>query len=253
MRVVVASADALGEIAAAIVRDGVEDGTIRVLGVATGSSPLPLYRALAADRPRGLDAVELFALDEYVGLPPGHPESYRTFLEREVVAPLGLDGARLHVLDGAAPDAVAECARFERSIRAAGGVDLQILGIGSNGHIGFNEPGTPPESRTRLAELARRTREDNARFFPSLSDVPTHCLTQGLGTILEARRIVLVASGAGKADAIARTVEGRPDAATPASFLHDHPDVTLVIDESAASRLTHPPQRTPAHEGASDD
>ncbi len=219
-------------------RAGIESGAVRVLGVATGSSPLPLYRAIRAPRPQSIDDVEFFALDEYVGLPPGHPENYRVFLERELVHPLGLDPARLHVLDGGAADPDAECRGFEAALGAAGGVDLQILGIGSNGHIGFNEPGSSPTSRTRLTALAERTRADNARFFDTLGSVPTHCLTQGLGTILEARRILLLASGPGKAEAVARAVQGPVDPAVPASYLRDHPDVTLLIDRDAAAMLT---------------
>jgi glucosamine-6-phosphate deaminase len=237
MNVIVTDTDA-GALAAALVRDRIDTGEVRVLGVATGSSPLPLYRALAEHRPRRIDEVEFFALDEYVGLTPGHPQSYRAFLEREFVHPLDLDPARLHVLDGNSSDPDETCAGFERAMSAAGGVDLQILGIGSNGHIGFNEPGSSPASRTRRAPLTARTRADNARFFDSAADVPTHCLTQGLGTILEARSILLVASGAGKAEAVARAVDGVPDAAVPASYLHDHPDVTLFIDRQAASMLT---------------
>jgi glucosamine-6-phosphate deaminase len=238
MNILVTDSDP-GVDAAAVVRDGIESGVVRVLGVATGSSPLPLYRELAARPPRRIDEVEFFALDEYLGLPAGHPQSYRSFLERELMRPLGLDPARLHVLDGTAADGERECAGFERTMAAAGGVDLQILGIGSNGHIGFNEPGSSPLSRTRVAALSARTRTDNARFFAGTADeVPTHCLTQGLATILEARRIVLVASGRQKAEAIAHAVDGPLDTAVPASLLRDHPDVTLVLDREAASMLT---------------
>lgn len=228
-----------GVVAAALVRDGIDSGAVHVLGVATGSSPLPLYRELARRPPRRIAEVEFFALDEYVGLPATHPQSYRSFLERELMRPLGLDGSRLHVLDGMATDVEREAADFERAMAAAGGVDLQILGIGSNGHIGFNEPGSSPLSRTRMAELTPTTRADNARFFAGTGDeVPTHCLTQGLATILEARRILLVATGRQKAEAIARTIDGPPDVAVPASLLRDHPDATLLIDSEAASMLT---------------
>lgn len=238
MNVVVASDPAeVGVHAAAIIRAGVDDGSIRVLGVATGSSPLPVYAALVADPPQRIRDVDLVALDEYVGLSAADPRSYRAFLERELVASLDLDPARLHTLDGMAVDAYAECLRYETAIDALGGVDLQILGIGSNGHIAFNEPGSAPDSRTRKALLTPQTRADNSRFFASPDEVPTHCLTQGLGTILAARRLVVVVSGIAKADALARAIAGPPDRAVPASFLHRHPDVTVIADPGAASRL----------------
>ena len=234
---IVDDAASLGERAAHLVRTAIESGDVGVLGVATGSSPLPVYRALTANPPRGIEAVELFGLDEYVGLPAGDPRSYRAFLEREIVGPLGLQPSRLHTLDGVAADLDAECRRYEDAIAAAGGVDLQILGIGGNGHIAFNEPGSSPGSRTRTAPLAERTREDNARFFESAAEVPRSCLTQGIGTILEARRILLVAMGRGKAEALARAVTGGLDTEVPASFLQRHPDVTVVADTSAASLI----------------
>lgn len=207
-----------------------------VLGLATGSTPLPVWAAL---RERGVDLrrVRGFALDEYLGLPPGHPESYRAVLDREVVRPLGLDPALVRVPgDDGGPVATAG-ARYEEAIRAAGGVDLQILGVGRTGHIGFNEPGSSLASRTRVKTLTDATRADNARFFASPDDVPRHCLTQGLGTILEARELVLLAYGEAKADAVAGAVEGPVSASLPASVIQLHPEVTVVVDEPAASRL----------------
>ena len=210
-----------------------------VLGVATGSSPLAIYAELAARRAAGLDLsrVSAFALDEYVGLPASHPESYASVIRTTVTEPLGLDPERVHVPDGLADDIEAACAAYESAIAAAGGVDVQILGIGANGHIGFNEPTSSFQSRTRIKTLAPRTREDNARFFDSLDEVPTHCLTQGLGTILEARHLLLVACGAAKAEPIARAVEGPLTAMCPASVLQLHPHATVVVDEPAAEAL----------------
>jgi len=214
-----------------------------VLGLATGSSPLGLYAQLArAVRAGRLDLGTAvgFALDEYVGLPGGHPQSYREVLLREVCGPLGLPPERLHVPDGSGRDEeelVAGAVRYERLIRDAGGVDVQILGIGANGHLGFNEPGSALSSRTRVKRLSDRTRRDNARFFAGIDDVPTHCVTQGLGTVLEARRLVLVASGRGKADAVAAALEGPLSASCPASVLQWHADATAVLDEEAAARL----------------
>jgi glucosamine-6-phosphate deaminase len=213
------------------------------LGLATGSSPLGLYAELAAAVRTGrldLSRARGFALDEYVGLPVGHPQSYREVLLREVCGPLGLPADRLHVPDGSGQTEAeldAGAAEYERRIAAAGGVDVQILGIGANGHLGFNEPGSALSSRTRVKRLSDRTRHDNARFFAGIDDVPTHCVTQGLGTVLDARRLVLVASGPGKADAVAAALEGPLSASCPASVLQWHADATAVLDESAAAGL----------------
>jgi glucosamine-6-phosphate deaminase len=160
-------------------------------------------------------------------------------IDREVVAPLGLDPDRVHVPgDDGGPVATAG-QRYEEAIRAAGGVDLQILGIGRTGHIGFNEPGSSLASRTRVKTLTDATRADNARFFDSVDEVPRHCLTQGLGTILEARELVLLAFGAGKADAVAGAVEGPVSASLPGSVIQLHPEVTVLVDAAAAARLRY--------------
>lgn len=213
-----------------------------VLGVATGSSPLALYRDLAALVSAGkvdLSGASAFALDEYVGLPEGHPESYAEVIRRTVTEPLGLDPARVRVPDGRADDIEEACERYELGIRDAGGVDIQILGIGANGHIGFNEPSSSLSSRTRIKTLTPKTRADNARFFDSLDRVPVHCLTQGLGTILDADEVVLVAQGASKADAVAAMVEGPVSASCPGSILQTHQYATIVVDEAAASKLAN--------------
>ena len=209
-----------------------------VLGLATGSTPLPVYEAL---RPRlaGVDVsrVRGFALDEYVGLDPAHPESYRSVITREVVEPLGLDPSRIRTPDGELAGIENAGDDYETAIEAAGGVDVQLLGIGTDGHIGFNEPGSSFASRTRVKTLTRQTREDNARFFDSIDDVPMHCITQGLGTILRARHLVLLAFGEGKADAVAGALEGPVTASLPGSAVQLHEHVTVVVDEGAASRL----------------
>ena len=211
-----------------------------VLGVATGSSPQGIYRELA-DR---VDAGDLsfgraraFALDEYVGLPRDHAQSYHSVIQHDVVGPLGFDPALVRVPDGLDPDTDASTARYEREIAEAGGVDLQILGIGSNGHIGFNEPTSSFASRTRIKTLAPQTRRDNARFFENVADVPAHCITQGLGTILDARHLVLVAQGRSKAAAIAHAVEGPVSSVWPGSLLQLHRHATVIVDEAAASEL----------------
>ncbi|MDZ8201461.1 glucosamine-6-phosphate deaminase [Microbacterium sp. SSW1-59] len=211
-----------------------------VLGLATGSTPLPVYDALRV-RLAGADLsrVRGFALDEYVGLDPSHPESYRSVISREVVGPLGLDPALVRVPDGALEGIEHAGEDYEAEIEAVGGIDLQILGIGTDGHIGFNEPGSSFASTTRVKTLTEQTRRDNARFFASIDDVPMHCITQGLGTILRARHLVLLAFGEGKADAVAAAVEGPVSASLPGSAIQLHPHVTVVVDEAAARGLAH--------------
>lgn len=233
--VIVGGAAEAGELAADAIETLVRTTPDAVLGLATGSTPLSTWAALAR---RGLDLsrVRGFALDEYLGLLDGHPQRYREVLRREVVEPLGLDPALVRVpYDGGDP-ALAGPA-YEAAIRDAGGVDLQVLGIGRTGHIGFNEPGSSFASLTRVKTLTEQTRRDNARFFAAPEDVPMHCVTQGLGTILRARRLVLLAFGAGKADAVAGAVEGPLTASLPGSAIQLHPDVLVIVDEAAASRL----------------
>ncbi len=238
--VIVPDRAAAGDLVAAEIAALIGRRPDAVLGLATGSTPLPVYEALRT-RLAGLDVsrVRGFALDEYVGLDPAHPESYRSVIAREVVEPLGLDPARIRVPDGALEGIAHHGEEYEAAIAEVGGVDLQILGIGTDGHIGFNEPGSSFASRTRVKTLTQQTREDNARFFDSIDDVPMHCITQGLGTILEARHLVLLAFGAGKAEAVAGAVEGPVTASLPGSAIQLHAHVTVVIDEAAASRLRH--------------
>ena len=197
-----------------------------------------IVAALVAAGQLDLAEAHAFALDEYVGLPVGHPESYAEVIRRTVTEPLRLDPARVHLPNGFAEDLSTAGEAYEAAIAAAGGVDIQLLGVGTNGHVGFNEPSSSLGSRTRLKTLTRKTREDNARFFDSLEDVPKHCLTQGLGTIMAARHVILVAQGAGKAEAIAAVVEGPITAMVPGSVLQWHPHATIVIDEDAAAGLT---------------
>jgi glucosamine-6-phosphate deaminase len=211
-----------------------------VLGLATGSSPLPVYDELTRRHEQGrlsFAACTAFLLDEYVGLPVDHRESYRAVIAHEFTGRVDFDPERVHGPDGRSPDLLAACAAYESAIAAAGGIDLQLLGVGGDGHIGFNEPASSLASRTRLKTLTRQTRLDNARFFDSIDAVPHHVLTQGVGTILEARHLVLVATGDGKADAIANTVEGPVSASFPASALQLHPHVSVVVDEAAATGL----------------
>jgi glucosamine-6-phosphate deaminase len=233
--------DDVARVAADVVAGVVARRPAAVIGLATGSSPVGVYAELARRVAAGeLDAsgVTAFALDEYVGLPPGHPQAYAAVVARDVTGPLRLDPARVHVPDGRAADLEAAAEEYERAIAAAGGIDVQLLGIGTNGHVGFNEPTSSFGSRTRIKTLTARTRADNARFFGSPDEVPRHCLTQGLGTILAARRLLLVAQGEGKAEAVAAAVEGPLTSMCPASALQLHPRATVVVDEAAAARLT---------------
>ncbi|ACQ80994.1 glucosamine-6-phosphate isomerase [Beutenbergia cavernae DSM 12333] len=212
-----------------------------VLGLATGSSPLAVYDELAARYERGevsFANARAFMLDEYVGLPADHPERYRTVIEREFAGRVDFAPGAVQGPDGTAEDVAAACAAYEQAITASGGVDLQILGIGTDGHIAFNEPGSSLASRTRIKTLTEQTRRDNARFFGGDVDaVPTHCLTQGLATIMAAKHIVLLASGRGKAEAIHHLVEGAVSAMWPATILQHHPHVSVLVDPAAASRL----------------
>ena len=242
MEVIIArDAAAIGSIAADAIGALLARKPDAVLGLATGSSPMPIYDELATRQAAdkiSFAGVRGFTLDEYVGIAAEHPERYRNVIDAVFVSRVDFaDGAVLGP-DGLADDIPAACVAYEAAIRAAGGVDLQILGIGTDGHIGFNEPGSSLASRTRIKTLTTQTRTDNARFFDDNIDaVPTHCLTQGLGTILEARHVVLVATGAGKAEAVHHLVEGAVSAMWPATVLQHHPHVTVLLDDAAARRL----------------
>jgi glucosamine-6-phosphate deaminase len=239
--IILTSPAEVGQLAARKVGQTIKRKPAAVVGLATGSSPLAIYAELAGQvRDGSLDTRQVrgFALDEYVGLHPEYPQSYVSVIRREVVEPLRLDPSRVFVPDGRARDLEAACEEYEQAIRDAGGVDIQILGIGANGHIGFNEPTSSLTSRTRLKTLAPQTRADNARFFDQPDEVPTHCVTQGLGTIMDAREILLVAQGTEKAAAIAAAVEGPVSGLCPGSILQFHPHATVIIDEAAAGRLS---------------
>ncbi|HEY0518740.1 MAG TPA: glucosamine-6-phosphate deaminase [Ilumatobacteraceae bacterium] len=212
-----------------------------VLGLATGSSPLGVYGELVRRHRAGslsFSSATAFLLDEYIGLAPGHPESYEAFIVRHFTGLIDIDPGNVHVPDGAAEDVAAACADYEERMRSAGGVDLQILGIGGDGHLGFNEPTSSLASRTRVKTLTAQTRSDNTRFFENADEVPHHVVTQGIGTILDARHLVLIATGSGKAEPIARAVEGPLASMCPASALQLHPHATVVIDEAAAGQLS---------------
>lgn len=240
MEVVIAPAAELARLAADAVEGLLRSNPEAVLGLATGSSPLAVYDELATRHKEGLSfaRARAFMLDEYVGLPADHPERYRNVIEKEFASRVDLPAGAVQGPDGLADDLPAACAAYESSIQDAGGVDLQILGIGTDGHIAFNEPGSSLASRTRIKTLTRQTREDNARFFGgSVDDVPRHCLTQGLATIMSARHLVLLASGRAKAEAVHQLVEGPVSAMWPATIMQLHPHATVLVDDAAASRL----------------
>jgi glucosamine-6-phosphate deaminase len=240
MEVVIAPPAQLARLAADAVEGLLRANPEAVLGLATGSSPLAVYDELARRHKEGLSfaRARAFMLDEYVGLPADHPERYRNVIEKEFASRVDLAPGAVQGPDGLAEDLPAACAAYEASIADAGGVDLQILGIGTDGHIAFNEPGSSLASRTRIKTLTRQTREDNARFFGgSVDHVPRHCLTQGLATIMSARHLVLLASGRAKAEAVHHLVEGPVSAMWPATIMQLHPHATVLVDDAAASRL----------------
>lgn len=228
---------------AALIRERSAAKRHAVLGLATGSTPVRLYRELIRQhREEGLSFAQVitFNLDEYHGLSPQHPESYRRFMQEQLFDHIDIPVEQIHVPDGTVPrtEVFAYCRDFEEKIRAAGGIDVQILGIGRTGHIGFNEPGSGLDSRTRLVTLDALTRRDAARDFLGETNVPRHAITMGVGTILEARRIVLLAWGEAKAPILAHAIEEAPTETLPASFLQGHPDVRVLLDHAAGTELT---------------
>jgi len=239
--IVVKTPEEMGREAAAIVAEGIRSKPHYVLGLATGSTPIPLYQELIRlHKEEGLDfsSVITFNLDEYVGLPPTHDQSYRYFMDAQLFNHVNIPKSNTHIPDGMTDDIEAHCLAYEAMIEDVGGIDCQILGIGSNGHIGFNEPGSSLASRTRVVELTEKTIQDNSRFFSSIDEVPRRAITMGIGTILDAQKLVLLATGAKKAEAVAAALEGPVTAKVPASALQLHPDATFILTEDAASGLT---------------
>lgn len=211
-----------------------------VLGLATGSTPVGLYAELIRlHREEGLDfsQAQSFNLDEYAGLPRDHDQSYFRFMREKLFDHINIDPSCTHLPDGLARDVPAHCRAYEDAIRTAGGIDLQVLGIGANGHIGFNEPTSSLVSRTRIKSLTRHTIEENARFFGGTAEVPRHVITMGIGTIMEARQIIMLAFGEKKARAVAEMIEGPLSAYVPASILQMHADTKVFLDEEAAMEL----------------
>ncbi len=228
------------EIAARIVARTVREKPHAVLGLATGNTPLQLYRNLVRmHREDGLDfaGVTSFNLDEYVGIPPAHPSSFHSYMWAQLFSGLNIPKDHINIPDGMTADVPAACRKYEQAIRSAGGIDIQVLGIGTNGHIGFNEPSSSLSSRTRIKTLTEQTRADAAAAFGGEEAVPNHVITMGLGTIMDSRMCLLLAFGKKKARAIAQAVEGPVTAMVPGSILQMHPRTILVVDREAAAEL----------------
>ena len=236
------TAKEVGQEAARMVASAVRSNPKIVLGLATGSTPLGMYEELIGLHHSGsldFSKATSFNLDEYLGLAHGDPQSFHYFMHSNFFSHVNFSSENIHIPDGTIrADYSAYCEDYERSIKSAGGIDLQILGIGRNGHIGFNEPNSSLASRTRLKELTRETIEDNRRFFPPGAEIPECAITMGIGTILDARRIVILATGKSKASAVAKAIEGPISASVSASALQLHPEVTFIIDEDASYALT---------------
>ena len=221
--------------------DLVKNKTDATLGLATGGTPIGVYKKLiAAHRDAGVSFanVRTFNLDEYVGLDSQHPQSYRRFMQTQLFDSIDIDHSSTVIPDGVAGDLAVAAKQHEDAIEAGGGIDLQLLGIGSNGHIAFNEPGSPPDCRTRVVDLTPSTIEANARFFQRPEDVPTRAITMGIGTILESRSIIVMATGTAKAVAVRAALQGPVDQSCPASWLRGHDDVTWYLDQDAAAMLS---------------
>ena len=230
------TAEAATAIAARLMARVIREKPAAVLGLATGGTMENLYRELVAKK---LDWSQLatFNLDEYIGISPMHPQSYHSFMWEKLFSHVNVSIKNVHIPDGLAKDVPMACAHYEEKILAAGGIDLQLLGIGTDGHIGFNEPTSSLASRTRIKTLTPQTRQDNARFFERAAEVPFHVITMGIGTILDSRHCVLLAFGKNKARAIAEAVEGPITSMNPASALQLHRKVTVFLDEEAAAEL----------------
>jgi len=247
--------DELSKEAAKIIKEAILEKPNLVLGLATGSTPLGTYQELIQMHKEGIldfSRIITFNLDEYLGLSANHPQSYHYYMKKNLFGEININPENIHipecsegwrrtnvlrVPDGTAKDVKALCRDYEKAIQETGGIDLQILGIGSDGHIGFNEPGTSLDSRTHVAKLAESTIRDNSRFFEKKEDVPESAITMGVQTIFEAKKIILLASGENKATAVAKALEGPITSQITASILQRHSNTIVILDEKAASKL----------------
>lgn len=241
MEVIIAeSYESMSKLAAGILRQQLLSKPNSVLGLATGSTPVGTYKELVRlHKEEGLDfsQVVTFNLDEYLGLPPSHNQSYRYFMDENLFKHINVPTGNIHVPYGHAESVMEFCSWYEGQIKAAGGIDIQLLGIGGDGHIAFNEPGSSLGSRTRLKTLTEQTIKDNARFFNNEDEVPRFAITMGVGTIMEADRIILLASGRSKAAIVAEAIEGPITSQVTASALQMHRDVVVIVDADAGSKL----------------
>ncbi|MCD9024866.1 glucosamine-6-phosphate deaminase [Cohnella silvisoli] len=235
------SDEKLNEAAANIIIGQIQTTPRAVLGLATGGTPVGIYKEVVRDFQRGMFSfrnVTTFNLDEYVNLPIDHPESYHSYMNTHLFNHIDLPASQCHIPDGNASDTAAECRRYDESIELSGQIDLQLLGLGHNGHIGFNEPAHALIKGTHVVDLAEETLEANARFFDSIDDVPKQALTMGVGTILKAKKILLVVKGADKADIVHRALKGPITTDCPASLLQTHPNLIVLLDSTAAGKLS---------------
>lgn len=239
--IILPSIEECANLGACMVSELVTSKPNAVLGLATGSTPIPVYAELVRlhnESGLSFSKIKSFNLDEYIGLSPDHSCSYRFFMKEHFFDLIDIEQDFTYVPNGMVDDISEECSKYESAIKKCGGIDLQILGIGSDGHIGFNEPGSSLSSRTRIKTLASETIRDNARFFDDEDEVPRHCITMGVGTILDAKSVLLLAFGESKADIVAKSIEGPITSMIPASVLQMHQNVTVLLDDKAASKLS---------------
>ena len=237
----------LSKFAAQFIADYIRKKPNTVLGLATGSTPLGTYQELInlhKEKKVDFSNVVTFNLDEYIGLSQEHPQSYHYFMKDNFFKHINIKPENYHLPDGMAEDIPKSCREYEEFTKKCGGIDIQLLGIGANGHIAFNEPGSSLGSRTRVKTLSEKTIKDNSRFFSSINEVPRYAITMGIGTIMESKILLLLASGNNKADAIAKTIEGPITSMVPATIVQLHPHATIVIDKEASLKLKgkYPPE-----------
>ncbi len=240
--IIAANYDKICEEAACIVQQEWQKKNNLVLGLATGETPLGVYKKIIEMNQRNeidFSSIVAFSLDEYLGLEEDHPQSFAYYMKENFFKHINIRTENIFRLEGKPIDIDTHCRKYEEKIKSHGGIDIQILGIGRNGHIGFNEPGSSLSSRTRVKTLTEETIRDNSRFFTDDQEVPRFCLTMGIGTVMEARMIILLASGENKSEAVFQCVEGAVTASVPASALQLHPRVKILVDEEAGSLLTN--------------
>ncbi|MTI47116.1 glucosamine-6-phosphate deaminase [Sporosalibacterium faouarense] len=240
MRIIVAKDySMMSKIASRMIETEIKKNPRAILGLATGSTPVGAYKKLIDAYKKGLDfsKVTVFNLDEYYGLAPSHEQSYAYFMRENLFNHINIDISKTYIPDGMTKNPKIECRKYDQLVRESGGIDLQLLGIGENGHIGFNEPSEELQIDTHLVELTHTTVSANSRFFESVDDVPRQAITMGLGSIMKADKIILLASGENKSKIIAKTIEGKVSTSTPSSLLQLHPKVTLIIDQEISNYL----------------